>query len=257
MGQGGTVRSTSRLAAIVAIVALTVGVLATGALAQSDTVTFRGQINSLNDSAASANATATLDESTNQLDVRINGQGFAAAPHAQHIHGVQSGQSTCPTVGQVDEDGDGFASTPEGQTTYGPIQASLTTEGDTSPDSALAVERFPTYETGTYSRTIQLSQDVASELDRLHIVMHGNDVNGNGEYDAGDIGMSPLNEELPFEATMPAACGTLTAQAAGGVQTGAGGTAETGAGMTPMALLAAGGLAVGGFGFGLRRTVKR
>lgn len=246
-------RSVSRLAALAAIMALTVGVLATAAMAQSNNVTFRGEVNEINDSGSSASVTARLDQSTNQLDVRIQGSGFVAAPHAQHIHGVQSGQSTCPTVSQVDQDGDGFASTPEGQTTYGPIQASLTTQGDTSPDSALAVERFPTYEDGTYSRTIQLSEETASDLQRLHIVIHGNDVNGNGQYDAGDIGMSPLNEELPFEATMPAACGTLTATAAGGVQTGAGGTADAGMATTPLAVMAIGGLAVAGFGVGLRR----
>lgn len=250
-------RSASRLAALAAIMALTIGALATGALAQSDAVTFRGQIDAINDSGSSATATATLNQSTNQLDVRIQGSGFPAAPHAQHIHGVEAGQSTCPPVSQVDEDGDGFVSTPEGQTTYGPIQASLTTRGDTSPESALAVERFPTYEDGTYSRTIQLSEETASELQRLHIVIHGNDVNGNGQYDAGDIGMSPLNEELPFEATMPAACGTLTATAAGGVQTGAGGTADADMAMTPLAVAAIGTLAVAGFGVGLRRRANR
>lgn len=247
-------RSTLRLLTTLALAALAVAALATGALAQSGTVTFNGQINALNDSGSSADATLTLDQSTNEVRVQIDGSGFPALPHAQHIHGVESGQSVCPTVDGADEDGDGFLSTPEGQATYGPIQASLTTEGDTSADSALAVERFPTYEDGTYSRTFQVSDEVASNLNRFHIVIHGNDVNGNGEYDAGDIGMSPLNEELPFEATMPAACGTLTAQASGGVQTGAGGTADTGSSTTSLALLALGGLMVAGLSLRTRRS---
>lgn len=246
-------RSTLRALATVATAALLLGLLATGAAAQSGgQVNFRGQIDSLNDSGGSGDVIATLDTATNQLTVRINGSGFVFQPHAQHIHGVQAGESTCPGP-DVDDDGDGFTSTPEAQPNYGPIQASLTTEGDTSPDSALAVERFPTYEDSSYERTFEVSSELANDLQRFHIVIHGVDVNGNGEYDMDAAGPSPLNEDLPFEATMPAACGTLSATAAGGVQTGAGGTATSGSG--PLALLALGGLTIAGLGLRVRRSV--
>ncbi|MEX1179072.1 MAG: hypothetical protein WEB09_11480 [Nitriliruptor sp.] len=234
----------------VGLAALTVGAMATGAAAQDSTMTLSGQLDELNGSGGSGTVTMELNESTNEATIRIEGNGFlAGSPHAQHIHGVESGDSVCPTLEQ-DEDGDGLVNTPEGATVYGPIEASLTTEGDTSPDSALAVERFPTYDDGVYERTVQLDSDVADNLDRYHVVIHGVDVNGNGEYDA-EAGQSPLDEALPLEATLPAACGTLTATASGGVDTGAGGTADSGA--DPIALSAVGAVAIGGLALGLRR----
>jgi hypothetical protein len=212
------------------LTALTVGVLSTGAAAQ-DSTTFTGQLDELNDSGGSGNVTMELDESTNEATIRIEADGFLdGSPHAQHIHGVESGESVCPTIEQ-DEDGDGLVNTPEGQVVYGPIEASLTTEGDASPDSALAVERFPTYDDGVYERTVELEGDVADNLDRYHVVIHGVDVNG--------------------DVTLPAACGTLTATPSGGVDTGAGGTADSGA--NPFAMTAFGAVAVGGLALGLRR----
>lgn len=233
------------------LAALTVGTLATGAAAQSSSeVTYQGTLSEFNDSGSSAQFNATLDRDTNELHVTITGQGLVAAPHAQHIHGTLGESNTCPVAEQVDEDGDGFASTPEAQPAYGPILASLTTEGDTSPDSALAVERFPTYES-SYTRTIELSDEVANDLNNLHVVIHGVDVNGNGEYDMDGAGPSPLDESLPFEATMPAVCGTLAATASGGVDTGAGGTATTPD--APLGLAALGAVSLGGLAYGATR----
>lgn len=230
------------------LAALTVGMMTTAAGAQGSTTTYNAQLDSLNGSGATAEATIEVDEATNQATVTIDGSGFVAAPHAQHVHGFDEG-STCPTGNELDEDGDGFTSTPEAGPSYGPIEVSLTTEGDTSPDSALAVERFPTYES-SYTRTFEISPDVADNLGNYHIVVHGNDVNGNGEYDMDGAGASPLDENLPFEATMPAACGTLAATASGGVATGAGGTASSDA---PLGLAALGAVAVGGLAYGVRR----
>lgn len=233
----------------VGLAALTVGMMSTAAAADHGG-TYTAQLDSLNDSGSTAEATIEVDEDTNEATVTINGSGFVAAPHAQHIHGFDEG-STCPTGNELDEDGDGFTSTPEAQPSYGPIETSLTTEGDTSPDSALAVERFPTYES-SYNRTFELPEDVATNLANYHIVIHGNDVNGNGEYDMDGAGPSPLDESLPFEATMPAACGTLAATASGGVDTGAGGTATTGSD-APLGLAALGAVAIGGLAYGVRR----
>lgn len=232
------------------LAALTVGMMTTAAGAQSSTTTYNAQLDSLNDSGSTAEATIEVDEATNQATVTINGSGFVAAPHAQHIHGFDEG-STCPTGDELDEDGDGFTSTPEAQPAYGPIEVSLTTEGDTSPDSALAVERFPTYES-SYNRTFDIPADVADNLGNYHIVIHGVDVNDNGEYDMDGAGPSPLDESLPFEATMPAACGTLAASASGGVDTGAGGTANAGSD-APLGLAAFGAVAIGGLAYGVRR----
>lgn len=77
----------------------------------------------------------------------------------------------------------------EGAGAYGPVQVSLTTEGDTSADSALAVDRFPVRD-ASYTRTIDVSDDVVSELSDPHIVIHGVDENGNGEYDGDAVSSS-------------------------------------------------------------------
>jgi hypothetical protein len=92
---------------------------------------------------------------------------------------------------------------------YGTIQGSLTTDGDTSPASALAVDRFPVADEDgnlSYSRTFEVSDEIVDAIDNLHVVVHGIDVNGDGGYDMG-AGPSPLDPALPLEATVPALCG--------------------------------------------------
>jgi hypothetical protein len=206
--------------------------LPSAALAQSPT-TFTAQLQEANDSGASGTATIQLDGTT--ADIRIQGRNFFDGfPHAIHIHGEPGGSNVCPPAmnpgeagfDDVDENGDGILSVVEGVPFYGGVTVSLTTEGDTSPDSALAVDRFPTSGTLDYQRTIELPQDVADNLSSLHVVVHATDINDSGEI--GDSGTeSSLDPELDIEATAPAACGQLVASAAGGVDTGAGGTATT------------------------------
>ncbi len=168
---------------------------------------FRAALSALNNSAARGRAELVLEG--DQLTVRITTNGLVPGqPHAQHIHGI--GRSECPPP-SADTDGDGIVSTPEGQPFYGPILVSLTTTGDTSPDSALAIERFPVAsEEGLvdYERTFTVDESVADDLARLQIVQHGIDVNGNGMYDFS-AGPSPLDPDLPLEATAPATCGTI------------------------------------------------
>lgn len=187
----------------------------------------------LNNSGASGSALLTLGDD-GSLTVEIDAQGLAAGqPHAQHLHGDAdlTKDFVCPTPDD-DTDGDGFVSTAEGVPAYGGVHISLTTEGDTSPDSGLAVDRFPVADDDgnlTYSRTLaadELPQGTAAAIRNLHVVQHGIDINGNGEYDA-DNGPSSLDPELPLEATIPASCGLVTgANVAdvpeGGVDTGVG-----------------------------------
>jgi hypothetical protein len=206
------------------------------ASAQSPT-TFSANIGQANESGASATADMSLDG--NDLTVRIDGQGFFDGfPHAMHFHGEPGGDNVCGPLNpgdagfeEADEDGDGFLSVVEGVPAYGPISASLTTEGDTSPDSGLAVERFPTSETLDYERTFEVSDEVAQNLSSLHIVIHGADLDGSGEIgdledEDGELKPSSIApDDFGFEETAVAACGQITASAAGGVDTGAGGTA--------------------------------
>ena len=212
----------------VAIAAAAFPLLAmTGASAHEGSTSFQADLGALNDSGVDGTGMVTLDGNTATVMIEANGL-LAGAPHAQHFH--IGAEGTCPT-GDVDEDGDGFLSTTEGAPFYGAIGASLTTTGDTSPDSGLAVDRFPTAEGGTltYERTFEVSEDVhkAFENGTAVLVLHGIDQNGSGTYD-GDV-MSDLDPSLPMEATAPAACGALTAAQMGTAPTGG---AETGAGST-------------------------
>ncbi|CAN5839813.1 hypothetical protein BH23ACT10_BH23ACT10_39430 [soil metagenome] len=199
----------------------------------------------LNDSGVTASADLTLAD--RELEIEITAQGLAPGqPHAQHIHGVIGETSACPTA-ENDEDGDGLVSTAEGVPSYGGVLQSLTTEGDTSGDSALAVDRFPVAgDDGsvTYTRTFELPEDVAGDLGNLHLALHGIDLDDSGEYD-GDA-KSSLDDSLPLEATIPAACGTLAAMPSGGVQTGAGGTAPVEGDSTPAVALLGLGVLGGG-----------
>jgi len=111
----------------------------------------------------------------------------------------------------ADTNNDGYISVAEGVPFYGGIQNSITTSGDTSADSALALDRFPTANQNgsyTYSRTITLSDSELDKLSESHIVVHGIDIDRSGAYD-GDKDSS-IAEGVPFEATVPAACGVVT-----------------------------------------------
>jgi hypothetical protein len=118
--------------------------------------------------------------------------------------------SECPTM--ADAGRDNVLTTAEGLPDYGPIQVSLTTKGDTSPKSALAVDRFPVANAKgsvNYERTISVPSNVAKNLGEKAIVQHGVDLNNNGRYDFKAAGKSELDPSLPQEATAPANCGVI------------------------------------------------
>ncbi|RKS09277.1 hypothetical protein DFP74_5010 [Nocardiopsis sp. Huas11] len=164
----------------------------------------------INNSQASGTATVWLEGETARVRIRVN-DILADHPHAQHIH--IGGQGECPTDYDAGvHNGQRALSTVDGLEAYGAVETSLTTKGDTSADSALAVDRFPTASGGTisYDRTFELSQAAADAIrdDNAVIVVHGIDYDGDGAY--GDVlGASELDPSLPMEATNPAACGPL------------------------------------------------
>lgn len=222
--------------------------LAAAAPAQADK-TVRFSLNEFNDSGSRATATVTANDD-GSLHVRIEGTGFTPkSPHAQHIHGAAHGMHfMCPSP-SADKNGDGQVSTEEGLPQYGDIFVSLTTRGDTSKSSGLAVDRMPVADADgnlTYDRTIPASALPAgtiASLDHLHIVQHGLDANGNDKYDMQALGESVFAKSLgvdgiPEEATNPATCGEVSPM--GGVETGGtttGGVEQTG-------LIAFGGIAL-------------
>ena len=156
----------------------------------------------------SGNAKIELDGNNAKVTIRVKGL-LDDAPHAMHIH--VKGNGECPTAGDATKhNGRRSISTTDGLEDYGKIGTSLTTRGDTSPASALAVNRFPGTGDFTYRRTIKVTNEVAKEIrrDNAVVVVHGIDYNGNGKYDAV-LGASELDPKLPQEATAPALCGPL------------------------------------------------
>ena len=196
--------------ALLLAVALSLGLVSV-AFAQGTTQkVFMADLDPLNHSHAHGHA--VLQKEGRMLDTKIVTTGLAPGlPHAQHIHGMAQAISECPTLA-ADTNGDGLINTAEGLPSYGPIQVSLTTRGDTSPASALAVNRFPTakYSAGLlrYDRDFSVSRKVARNLGKFAIVQHGVDLNHNGRYDFS-AGPSELDPSLPQEATIPANCGVI------------------------------------------------
>jgi hypothetical protein len=218
--------------------------LLTMSAAQAADGSYQADLSALNESGVSGTGMVTLNGT--EATVMIEASGLVeGAPHAQHFH--IGAQGACPTDAD-DEDGDGFVSVTEGAPYYGDIGASLTLDGDTSPESGLAVDRFPTDGDLAYERTFEVSEDVAAafEAGTAVLVLHGVDKDGSGTYD-GDV-MSDLEPSLPMEATAPAACGAFAAAQMGtapdgGAETGAGGTAgveqQTAVGIGAVAALGA------------------
>ncbi|WP_420000396.1 hypothetical protein [Streptomyces boninensis] len=242
-------RRTARLAALAVLPTALVlgGPVGSGVAADDDSAR---QIDLLPQNDSGAKGAAFLSLKGTELTVYVDVKGLVPnAPHAQHIHGSTKGMNFhCPTA-DADKNGDGIVSTAEGLPSYGDIMISLTTKGDTSKDSGLAVERMPKADADgnlSYKRTITVSQKVADHIKDLHLVQHGIDVNNNGKYDAG-AGKSELDPKLPQEATAPANCGMVKGAAIGSMPVGA---VETGGGQDPDAtapgLIAAGGIGLAG-----------
>jgi hypothetical protein len=171
----------------------------------------RGQLNPLNNSGV--RGFAEIDVWSAKVDVDVDARGLLANnPHAQHIHFGAKARNECPTVAD-DANGDFRLTTTDGAPAYGPIKKSLTTRGDASPASALAIKRFPMATKGTvnYDRSIRVSDKLARAIEngRGVIVLHGVDYNDNGKYDFRSAGKSELDPAFPAEATDPAACGVL------------------------------------------------
>jgi len=157
---------------------------------------------------ASGTAAVRLDCDTAWVTVKV--KGLIVAPHAMHIH--YKGEGECPEADDATmHNGHRSMSTTDGLGDYGPVGTSLTTRGDTSPASTLAINRFPQVGTYTYVRRIDLTHDVAMAVrhDNSVIVVHGIDYNHNKKYD-NVLGVSDLTPTLPMEATAPAICGALT-----------------------------------------------
>jgi hypothetical protein len=165
----------------------------------------------LNNSGVFGQADALVRHGKLEIDLDAR-HLLRGAPHAEHIHFGARARQECPTV-RDDSNADHRLNTAEGVPAYGPVKVSLTTRGDTSPKSTLAVKRYPLAENGTihYNRKgIDVSPRVARAIrhGKAVLVIHGIDYNGNGTYDFS-AGRSELDPSLPAEATDPVTCGVL------------------------------------------------
>jgi hypothetical protein len=173
--------------------------------------TVAGRLNPLNNSGVTG--VGVINVEGRRLRVAYDASKLAPGlPHAAHIHFGAQARHECPTVAD-DANHDFRLNVAEGLPEYGPIAKSLTVRGDSSPASALAVDRFPTAPGGKvhYRRLITTSKAVARAIRRGEgvLVVHGVDYNHNGRYDFAGAGRSELDPSLPAEATDPAVCGVL------------------------------------------------
>jgi hypothetical protein len=191
-----------------------------------------------NHSGVHGTATLTAHDD-GSLTVVVHSRGLLPGEHhAQHIHGSQSkSHFMCPTMAD-DTNHDGVLTNEEATGEYGVIYLALTTHGDASAKSGLAIDRMPVADSKgriDYQRTFSASQlpdGLLANLSALHVVQHGIDVNHNGKYDVQGAGVSTFAKNLgvpgvPEEATDPASCGMVLGAGAtvsphGGVETGGG-----------------------------------
>ena len=212
------------------------------------------KLQDVNRTGAAGTAAITMDDAGN-LTVVITATGLAPnLPHPQHLHGSHDAAEThCPAAG--DKDGDGFISVEEGVPEYGDVFLSLTTTGDTTFTSALAINRMPKADAHgnlNYRRTIpaaDLPPDTAAHLKDLHIVQHGIDANHNGQYDLAGLGESSFARSLgvpniPEEETDPATCGLPAAAAAANVPTGGVATGDGSGRLNPSTVYLVGGATI-------------
>lgn len=170
-------------------------VMTVPAAARVDAV-YTADLNALNGSGATGNATLLLrgDQLTVRLTVSGTEPGFA---HLQHIHGfADATESECPPS-SADTNGDDLVSVFEGAAFYGPefVQTLSTTGAQEPLNTAIApvANRGGAY---TYSFTFTVDGDAADVADEA-IVVHGLDLNGDGMY--SDF----------METSLPVLCGEI------------------------------------------------
>jgi hypothetical protein len=267
---GGTVRRLVRSSVIAASLLVSISV---GGPAMADT-TVKARLQQINHSGVRGTTTLTAG-SDGGLTVVIHARGLVPGqPHAQHIHGtVGGGHFMCPSMAD-DTDGDGLLTNEEATGEYGQVYLTLTTRGDASAASGLAMDRMPVADSAgriDYRRTFtpdQVPDGLLSHLSAVHVVQHGIDVNHNGRYDKAGAGVSTFAKNLglagvPEEATDPASCGMVTGAGApvsphGGPETGGGPAGGVNRGLAALGglLVAASVVVVVGRGPGRLRRVR-
>ncbi|MDT0186349.1 hypothetical protein Q9S36_39805 [Microbacterium sp. ARD31] len=152
-----------------------------------------------------------------KLQVTVEAWGLSPnLPHAMHLHGVDGPalDQGCPGPAQAGEDG--VVTVLDGVPFYGGILTSLTSTGDVTPASALALDRYATADADGYlyyQRTLSSPEGYAN-ADTVQVIVHGIDFDGNGMYafnadDPFASRSSSLGAGIPLEATVPVLCGGI------------------------------------------------
>lgn len=207
-------------AAVLAAVAFSPAVSAQATAAGSTTY----HINLTQQNKSGASGTATVTVNGNNVAVVVRGNGFSPnVAHAAHLH--VGGQGICPAP-SADTNKDGYVDVKEAEPFAGAMKVALTTSGDTSANSGLAIDRAPKADAKgalTYNRSFTLPSGVkGTDFAKSTLDIHGitSLFNDKAKYD-GDK-KSELDNKVAFETTVPAACGQLATSPTGGASTGAG-----------------------------------
>ncbi len=239
-----------------------IGLLPGVATAQASGTSYQAQLNALNNSGASGTVTLQLNGDSATITEKVSGLAAtfmnAPYPHVQHIHGGGMGQ--CPTPA-ADKNGDGVVNVMEGAPSYGAIQTTLSTSGDTSAAAGTDLKIAPSGGSFTLNRTIKLdAATMASIKDgKAVVVVHGLDPSTLSKQAQGE--KSEIVPSLPLAATSPALCGVLSASQmstipSGAADTGNGASASDNAGLVAGGAAALAVAAVGGAALARRRRTE-
>ncbi|GAA2042192.1 hypothetical protein GCM10009819_30650 [Agromyces tropicus] len=152
-----------------------------------------------------------------KIQVTVEAWGLSPnLPHAMHLHGVPGDQADLGCPGPAAAGDDGVVSVVDGIPFYGSILTSLTWTGDTSPSSALALDRFAMSDADGYLYYQRTFTDIPGYTDAgtVQVVVHGIDFDGDGAYafnadDPFSSRPSSLGAGIPLEATVPVLCGGI------------------------------------------------
>ncbi|WP_353808753.1 hypothetical protein [Agromyces sp. SYSU T00194] len=152
-----------------------------------------------------------------KLQVTVEAWGLSPnLPHAMHLHGVPGAATDMGCPGPAAAGDDGVVSVVDGIPFYGGILTSLTSTGDVSPASALALDRFAMSDANGYLYYQRTFTDVPGYTDAgtVQVVVHGIDFDNSGDYafnadDPFSSRSSSLSGAIPLEATVPVLCGGI------------------------------------------------